>query len=161
MNIFVTDRCPVKSAQNLCDIHVSKMLLESVQLLCTYFNNERFYTPYKSTHRNHPCQLWLKQSYFNLYWLICHTRALAKEYTHRYGKVHKCELVFNQVSEHFKHFSFTHLQPDNFVQCMPDEYRQNNDVLAYRAYYISKQLTMKRPMRWTKRQPPIWFKEVA
>ncbi len=33
MNIFVTDSCPIQSAQVLDDSRLNKMLLESVQLM--------------------------------------------------------------------------------------------------------------------------------
>ena len=39
MNIFVIDKDPVVAAQNLCDKHVVKMILESAQMLCAPFEN--------------------------------------------------------------------------------------------------------------------------
>ena len=35
MNIFVLDRNPEIAAQQQCDKHVVKMILESAQMLCT------------------------------------------------------------------------------------------------------------------------------
>lgn len=35
MNIFILDKDPVKAAQLQCDAHVSKMILESAQMLST------------------------------------------------------------------------------------------------------------------------------
>ena len=35
MNIFVLDKDPVVAAQMLCDKHVSKMIVESAQMLST------------------------------------------------------------------------------------------------------------------------------
>jgi len=54
MNIFVLDQNIKKCAQYHCDQHVSKMILESVQMLCTSLNKQGFKTPYKSTHIKHP-----------------------------------------------------------------------------------------------------------
>ncbi|WP_231579463.1 hypothetical protein [Photobacterium iliopiscarium] len=51
MNIFILDHDIEKCAQYHCDQHVVKMILESVQLLCTALNKKGFTTPYKSTLR--------------------------------------------------------------------------------------------------------------
>ncbi len=67
MNIFILDEDITKSAQAHCDKHVVKMILESAQLLCTavnYYAGEQV-TPYKSTHMNHPCSIWVRESLAN------------------------------------------------------------------------------------------------
>ena len=35
MNLFFIDKCPIKSAQQLCDKHVVKMVLETAQMCST------------------------------------------------------------------------------------------------------------------------------
>jgi len=50
MNIFVLNKDPVKSAQLQKDRHVIKMCLESCQLLCNCFDQDK--VPYKRTHYN-------------------------------------------------------------------------------------------------------------
>jgi len=37
MNIFVSDQCPIKSAQDHCDVHNRKMIIEASQLLYAHF----------------------------------------------------------------------------------------------------------------------------
>ncbi len=69
MNIFVLDEDIEQCAQYHCDQHVVKMILESVQMLCTALNKKGFVTPYKSTHVNHPCVLWVEESFDNFLWL--------------------------------------------------------------------------------------------
>ena len=67
MNIFYLDEDPRLCAQYHCDRHVIKMILESAQLLCTAVNilaGEQV-TPYKSTHVNHPCSIWVRESFDN------------------------------------------------------------------------------------------------
>jgi len=172
MNIFILDECPVISAQSLCDLHVNKMLIESTQLLCIYLNKKGYTTPYKSNHHvNHPCVLWLEDFLFtdHLKWLQNHAYALANEYKYRTGKNHKCSFVLIKISSsifdviqkniHVKCMQTKELFPrPKFIQVMPDEYKLENTIEAYRNYYISKQYTMKRPMKWTKRKLPVWFK---
>lgn len=63
MNIFYLDENPNLCAQYHCDRHVIKMILESAQLLCTALNvvAGQQVTPYKSTHVNHPCSIWVRE----------------------------------------------------------------------------------------------------
>ena len=84
MNIFVTDPCPVKSAQEQCDKHVVKMVLESAQMLSTawrVFDNEAAENAemYKQAHLNHPCSIWVREAQENYIWLYKHFDALCTE----------------------------------------------------------------------------------
>ena len=70
MNIFVTDPCPIKSAQNLPDKHVVKMPLETCQMLSIIYSpwyygcgvlhraNGEPYKTERGAFRNHPCTIW-------------------------------------------------------------------------------------------------------
>ena len=58
MNIFKLDATPELCAQVHCDKHVSKMILESAQMLCTVFWSNNQTAPYKPVHAKHPCTLW-------------------------------------------------------------------------------------------------------
>lgn len=93
MNIFVTSNCPQLSAQYLDDKRVIKMILESAQMLSTTINYYGGDGPYKSTHQNHPCSIWARQSQGNYMWLLLHFEFLCDEYRKRYGdhKKHKSE----------------------------------------------------------------------
>ena len=85
MNIFVLDKDIVKCAEYHCDQHANKMILESVQMLCTALNKKGFSTPYKSTHIKHPCVLWVEASYDNFEWLKDLAIALNDEYKYRFN----------------------------------------------------------------------------
>ena len=89
MNIFVTNDCPIKSAQYLDDKRVVKMCLETAQMLSTAMHFHGGTGPYKLNHVNHPCTVWTRESRENYVWLLKHFKALSNEYTRRYGKVHK------------------------------------------------------------------------
>lgn len=91
MNIFVSDACPIKSAEYLDDKRVIKMILESAQLMCTAAHAFGCEAVYRSTHANHPCSIWVRHSRENYLWLLDHFDALCAEYTKRYAKRHKCE----------------------------------------------------------------------
>lgn len=95
MNIFVTDKCPFKSAEYLDDKRVVKMVTESAQMLSTAITVNGGEGPYKISHLNHPCTVWARQTQGNYMWLFLHFVGLYSEYTNRYGKTHKCEQYTN------------------------------------------------------------------
>ena len=73
MNIFVLDKDPKKAATQQIDKHIVKMPLESAQMLCAALaRHGREDTPYKATHKNHPCTLWAGESQGNFRWLVKH-----------------------------------------------------------------------------------------
>ena len=45
--------------------------------------------PYKSTHVNHPCSIWVRKSYKNFEWLYKYALCLGDNYIKRTGKIHK------------------------------------------------------------------------
>lgn len=153
MNIFILDENIKTCAQYHCDQHVVKMILESVQLLCTALNKKGVVTPYKSTHSNHPCVIWVEQSYDNFLWLSELTFALNEEYKYRYDKTsdHKSIAVLTEITQ----YSFEAIGLTPFPQAMPDAYKVvNNPVLAYRNFYLGDKAKF---AKWTKRSPPAWF----
>jgi hypothetical protein len=151
MNIFVLDKDPVLAAQYQCDKHVVKMPLESAQMLCSVAY--RFGQPakYKPTHPRHPCTIWAGDSVGNWFWLYDHAIALCDEYKFRYGKQHASRLVIEALQP--PPILVTRLT--DFPQAMPDEYRCNDPVEAYRAYYRAEK---RRFANWTNRNVPQWFK---
>jgi hypothetical protein len=153
MNIFVLDHDIRHCAQAHCDRHVSKMILESVQMLCTALNKKGFDTPYRSTHMKHPCVLWVEQSWDNFEWLFELAIELNREYRYRYDrqKDHASIAVLGQIGEH----RYASEGLTEFAQAMPDEYKVPGDaVSAYRAFYHGEKASF---ARWTKRQPPHWW----
>lgn len=138
MNIFAVNDDPVLAANDLLDRHVTKMCLETAQLLCTVAIKRGFAAVYKPTHQNHPATLWLGKSSANWNWLCLHGIALCEEYTRRYGKIHKCQAYIedmlartNEIWGESKPYS----EHTPFAQCMPDEYKNTDPVIAYRLYY--------------------------
>ncbi len=152
MNIFILDKNIKKCAAYHCDQHVVKMILESVQMLCTALNKKGFTTPYKSTHVKHPCVLWVEESYDNFTWLQNLAIALNDEYAYRYNKKtdHKSMSVLPQIKQHrFESNGLT-----EFAQAMPDEYKVPGDaVRAYRQFYLGEKMGF---ATWTRRRKPAW-----
>lgn len=148
MNIFVLSECPIEAAKMQCDKHVVKMIVETAQMLCTVGTG-----PYRPTHVNHPCTVWAKQSLENFEWLVAHGLALCDEYTYRYGKRHKTQDVIENIIEP-NEWSVEGLT--KFALAMPDEFKSDDVVKAYRAYYHSKSHFA----RWTRREVPTWWRPI-
>jgi hypothetical protein len=174
MNIFVLDECPITSAQMQCDKHIIKMPLETAQMLCAvwyrYGSGDRVPltlggTPYKETHKNHPCTLWAGNDAHNYDWLWRHGMELCFEYTRRYNNIHKCQSVIMDLTIDNVGFAFEHMsrQGTPHPQCMPDIYKEQDGffppevatVRAYRQYYVHDKKDI---AKWEKSRPmPDWY----
>ena len=155
MNIFVLDKNIDKCAKYHCDQHVVKMILESVQIMCTVLNKKGIITPYKSTHVKHPCVLWAEKSYDNFLWLSNLTITLNEEFKYRYKKTtnHNSIDVLNKI----RHKEFESTGLTEFAQAMPDKYKVPGDAIsAYRNFYLGEKMKF---AKWTRRKPPFWVKE--
>jgi hypothetical protein len=178
MNIFYLDHDVTKCAEMHNDKHVVKMILEYAQLLSTAHRvldgvelsglsasgrkkkfwtlaDSRDYTLYKATHIHHPSAVWARHSAMNYYWLYTMLNALCKEYTYRYGKIHKCERdgLVNRLQTtpiNIPIGSFTEPTP-----AMPDEVKVAGDsIKSYRNYYINNKTHL---ASWKKRSTPGWY----
>jgi hypothetical protein len=145
MNIFVLDSDPEVAAQMLFDKHVVKMALETAQILSTINGG-----PYKPTHEKHPCVIWASEAVDNYTWLVKHGIGICNEYKYRYNKEHKCEEVIYALEQPLKPIWYG---ATPWTLCMPDTYKQEDPVEAYRAYYKSKSSFA----AWTKRPQPEWW----
>jgi hypothetical protein len=150
MNIFVLDTDPNIASKYHNDKHVIKMIVESAQLLCTAHWQCSSSAPYKSTHKNHPCSIWVRTSLSNYKWLCNLAKSLCEEYTFRYGKKHKTESVIDYCIDNLPDISDNGLT--EFALAMPDEYKINsNAVDCYRTYYKFGKSHL---LKYTKRQIP-------
>lgn len=78
MNIFILDPTPAIAASYHCDQHLSKMILESAQMLSTaaaklFPGSKGFYKP---AYPKHPCTIWCCESLVNCDWLVLLCREL-------------------------------------------------------------------------------------
>ena len=157
MNIFILDYNVEECAKAHCDKHVSKMILESAQLLCTAINvlaGEQV-TPYKTTHTNHPCAKWVRESNSNAIYLYELMSQLNQEYYFRYGRQHLSYLkleenkIFDLILKYLPKGEFT-----TPALAMPDEYKTSNVVESYRNYYREAKQHLH---AWAKRGQPAWL----
>jgi hypothetical protein len=157
MNIFLLDWDVSKCAKYHCDKHVVKMILETAQLLCGAHHvveQPISNIPYKLSHKNHPCAIWVRESLSNYLYLCELGLELCKEYTYRYEKRHKSQdviewCVTNKVNICDKGFT----EPP---KAMPDEYKVLDVVESYRNYYIGAKSGFS---TWKNREIPFWFEK--
>lgn len=156
MNIFVLDTDPQTAAQAHCDTHVVKTILETTQILCTVSHLAGTPVPdgYKPTHANHPCTRWASASVANYHWLHRLLFWLHAEYEHRHQRTHASKRLLEPLMPRLPMDGGT-MTP--FAFAGPDTCVRPDIVQSYRALYRLKQMTMKRPMRWTKRPRPEWM----
>ena len=137
------------------------MILEYAQMLSTAHRerdgDERAddLSMYKRAHLNHPSTVWTRENEAQYKWLYELFVALADEYTYRYEKKHSTDVLLRDVlktspknipkDEAFK-------QPP---QCMPDEYKCEDSVIAYQKFYMGEKAHFR---KWKKRDIPVWYK---
>mgnify|MGYP001179787508 FL=1 len=180
MNIFLLHENPTICAEQHCDKHVVKMVIEYAQLMSTahrvldgdlyedrtaagrrikrwrHPNSNMEATLYKASHINHPDGLWVRSSdanYNYLYNLWCR---LCEEYTHRYGRVHLTEEKLKNLLR-FAPTNINHvIQADvhGLPLAMPDDVKGNSVVNSYRRYYKKYKIDF---AKYTNRDYPEWL----
>jgi hypothetical protein len=129
------------------------MIVETAQMLSTAFPNG--IAPYKHTHVNHPCNVWMRASLSNYRWLLAHGLELCVEYTRRYGKVHKTETVaFDWFLDNEPDIKDIGLTP--FAIAIKDKSLHKASVVeSYRTYYIIEKVKF---AKWAPRAKlPTWW----
>jgi hypothetical protein len=115
---------------------------------------------YKEAYVNHPCTKWVRESSANYSWAASHFQELALQYELRFGKKHKTWLDHGIDLWRTPYFlSWKSLEEKKgltpFAQAMPDEYKNECAVTAYRTYYKNDK---KRFARWERGvNPPYWW----
>tara|TARA_R100001129_G_scaffold172736_1_gene143646 strand:- start:47 stop:562 length:516 start_codon:yes stop_codon:yes gene_type:complete len=167
MNIFVLDLDPTVAARMHCDKHVPKMCVEAAQMMASALRRHgatdeqmpvtKAGKPYKGGYAHHPCTVWVGDSEANFVWMAVHAQELISEYTKRFGKIHACQTpIFEMVDLGYVMSDDWPKDKTPFAQAMPDEYRDDDAVKAYQAYYHSKTFA-----KWEKGTPaPSWWKGV-
>lgn len=154
MNIFYFTHNTKLNAKLLDDKRVVKMILETTQLLSNalFLNGKK--PIYKPTHLKHPCSIWAAKSLGNWLWLKKYGLDLSKEYTKRYGKTHKCEILIKNM----KHPKFKKKKFSEPPQCMPDKYKKSTTSKSYINYYINEKFNKKYFKHTDKKIYKFWNK---
>lgn len=104
MNIFFLDPSPEIAASYHCNQHLSKMILESAQMLSTAYHSiglDPIHVPdlYKPAYQGHPCTQWVCHSTDNMAWLILLCNALESERLTIGMNPHSSMCVVEQIAD--------------------------------------------------------------
>lgn len=185
MNLFILDKDPVTAAQQQCDKHVVKMIVESGQMLSTVHRmldgtlirrpsksgrtQVKYYVHpnpllesilYKAVHFNHPCTVWTRESSSNYEWHYQHFIALCDEYTYRYDRLHRTDRILRETLKiPPRKIPQGDMTPFKLaMKSNPECMFEDDPVKSYRMFYQTKQARFS--MDWTKRETPEWFQSV-
>lgn len=167
MNLFILSLNFQECAEYLFDKHVSKILLEAVQMLCTSIqvidpDNEiqNHIKLYKIAHKNHPVTIWMRTSLENYIWTLDLVEAMHNEWKYRYDhpadKMHKSYIVATYLRKYAPRadkFPQTGLTP--FALAMPVECKSLDAIESYRKYYQTPE--KRKIASWKKREKPNWY----
>jgi hypothetical protein len=167
MNLFILSLIQKEIAESMMDKHVSKILLEAVQMLCSARRivepdddviNERIY---RLAHKNHPVTIWCRKSRANFVWALDLAEELHNEWRFRYGhpetKIHQSYRVAMFLRENIpREDAFEEVGLTPFALAMPDKYKSDDPVLSYRNYYMSEE--KQKIATWCKKRgKPAWY----
>lgn len=154
MNIFVIHEDTWICAQALDDLRLNKMIIETAQLLSTAMREMGHVGDdvYKSTHRNHPCAVWVRASSENYRWTLLYMSDLVEERQRRTGKNHKSYSIYNTLCGGTKMMPQGPRTP--FVNCSAHKNWPTFD--AYKFTLIDKWNADKKPPTWTNSIKPLW-----
>ena len=179
VNIFYLNKNPKLCAQQHVDKHVIKMILESAQLLSTAhrvldgvetigvsasgrkktvwkLNNSYDDILYSATHINHPSAIWARYGFENYQWLHSLLVELCKEYTYRYGKIHKCEKIGLVDKLQYAPFNISTKLFTEPTPAMPKDYIvQGDSIKSYHNYYNGSKIKLH---SWKFRNIPDFIK---
>jgi len=156
VNIFYLSSNPFTAVKMHCDVHVRKMIVETVQMMVsaarrhgapeslmpmTKATKYKPSTPHKGGYHNHPCTRWVGDSMTNYLWCYDLLTQLLMEFTFRSpdSKSHFAETQVSQLKRLHEFIPQSQATPP--AQAMPDEYKHDDPVLAYRRYYKEAKAT--------------------
>lgn len=158
MNIFVIDSNTKICAQALDNLRLNKMIVETAQLLSTAirFHGYSENNIYKSTHKNHPCNIWARETNANYIWLLQYMQDLVSERQSRTGKSHKSYEIFNTLTQGQSLIPKGSLTP--WQNCTP--HKDLNTFDAYKLTLKNKWINDKRSPTWTNSHKPSWAERI-
>jgi hypothetical protein len=184
MNIFVLHEHPKIAAEMHCDKHCNKMIVEHAQMLSAAYystlgisrkkeipdkqnevnqlfkgwprkNKDGSEWHYAISHVNHPCTVWTRSTIENFNWLLECTDHLCTEFRYRWKHEHSIKRIVDWMRENQPNLPSKGLTP--FAQAMPDCFRSESAIEAYRKYYGMKTTYMK--LEWRYSLVPEWWTE--
>lgn len=108
---------------------------------------------YQVAHAKHPSTVWTLQSKANYDWHFILFKEMLNEFTNRYKKKHSSESILDFLSlapANIPNIPFD----DNLPQAMPNKYKHESSITAYRQYYVGEKWKF---AKWKHNEIPDWF----
>jgi hypothetical protein len=185
VNIFLLSKDPMQAAQQMCDRHINKMIVESCQMMSTAMRSIfpvtyktfqemrdapeslfRFPAPFDigTGHYNHPCTMWVRKNEMNLSWLASHTQALIQEKRKRWDTSHLYSefvsiMETSSPKDSISIHSFTPVFSIPVLKQLANRSGYQNldaQVVLYRMYYVLEKYKI---ARWEWTPTPTWWKD--
>lgn len=182
MNLFFTSYDPNIAAQDSCDQYVVKIAVEVALFLSAVHwrngytgpigtderlcfqaleNNELVLQPASGPYRDSKIvkntsevYSWVAKSYGNYKWALTYGFGLTREYTKRYGKIHRTETVLLWLDKNRPNIPDLGLTRDVGLG-MPEEFKDRTDpIKSYQNYMICTKADF---LRWNFCDPPKWW----
>lgn len=172
MNLFILNPDPVLAAQENCDKHVCKIILEAAQMVMLAYQvlgmpdaKPDFEIWNAKTHKNNHISKWVRHNTANFMWTVDHGLALCEEYELRYKKTHKVKRMLEWCKENpppsLPVGALTTFRQAVAEDCYSSPLADEREIAthgqiveAYRTYYVKYKA---RFAKWTARPIPQWF----
>lgn len=131
------------------DSRVFKMALEAAQVAHCVLQDWRDPDCYKPSHARHPITLWAASSAANLQSVIVYGLGCLRSAEQRYGRSYpKVRTALEWALRRLP--DLENAERTEQPQCMPDEFKSDDLIEAYRSYMESKS------QRWKRTNKPSW-----
>ncbi len=158
MAIFILDPDPKINVQLLGDKHLTQAILTSAVALSTALHNVGCHESYlyNSLAPKSSFNKWVAATKENFQWLLNTATYAGEEFLYRKERMHRS---YKDVILLIKENNLSSFIPNGklqpFLQNLPEKYKQENTVQAYRNFYKEKKAPN---THWTKREKPNWLK---
>ncbi len=139
-NIFILD----EDLETSCQYHGNRQVLT-----CAFYPYKILYSIAEGKELDDEWFKWAKATKQNRDWLVRYGAAMVKEYGHRYPKFMP---LYNLIAK-LKLTDLPDTELTAFPQVMPDVYKHENVIEAYRNYFVFE---CEDSFRWLNRDQPYW-----
>lgn len=169
MNIYALDQDPRRAAQYHVDRHVSKQILETVQILYMAHRmldgllttmarvpmTDNMRVPDRMQH--HVCVKWARESSDNYRWAYYLFDDLCEEYSMRFKKEHPYVHLKRELHTRPLNMPMSSMTP--WAQAMPTQYRRADSIESYRLFYVHEKRHI---AQWSRPSiVPTWWNQLS
>ncbi len=148
MRLYVLDTNPEEAARFHNDRHVSKAILDAVQMLSmahTFLDGvataraRSIPIIERDSHTSHPCVVWARHRSGNYEWIYSMLVALHDQWELRFNKPHAYGPLSGVIERlKAKPMNIVIGPQTDFPICMPVQYKRSSAVESYRLYYFGE-----------------------